>query len=250
MMSGWIMGFLLIAAVGASAQTRGRRSSQKGQFFTLGAKVETSRSLTEITDTSIPLADTGVDLYAQKSSGLVTGTFTFGLGRGGEVGGHVGFGRESITTTIDVDASGGGPSINDTRYEDDLVLELGGFYKHDLGQSDIVGSLLFRSGEAEADRPGTEEITYTYTLIRLAGEVGFKPAPGVRPFLQLRYTMYDGEWDYENGGFMLTYDLELDSPFGVGVGVDLGTDRFSSRLQFNFVDVEEIGFLASLGIDF
>jgi hypothetical protein len=108
-------------------------------------------------------------------------------------------------------------------------------------------------GDSEADRPSPETITYEYRMLRLAGEGGLEATGGVRAFLGLRYSIYEGEWEIDDpGNFpdVVTYEVEFDQPFGVYVGVELGSGPAVGRLQLEFVDVDSIGVVASVGYGF
>ena len=114
-----------------------------------------------------------------------------------------------------------------------------------------IGSVIFRSGSSEADRPPPEEITYAYTKITVSGEVGLPQPSGVRPFAGIRYSMYQAEWELEDpGGIGILYEAEFEQPLGAFAGVEISSGRITSRFQLSFLDTETVGFMASLGIDF
>ena len=250
---GLVSVFTLSLALTVDAQARG---GKKGDLK-LGARVESWRSEMEFTGSTLTPAipfdpELGVTLFTQHSGGFVTGDYSYHGMRGTVIHGYFALGFESIVSRLDSDATvPGGPRIDDTRFDDSLVFEVGAGFTHRLTDMDLGGSVLFRSGSSEADRPPPEEITYAYTKITLSAEVGLPQPSGVRPFAGIRYSMYQAEWELEDpGGIGVLYEAEFEQPLGAFAGVEISSGRITSRFQLSFLDTETVGFVASLGIDF
>lgn len=231
---------------------------KKEHAFGVSAGLEWWRAQLDFTDSSsvnpsLPSSalEQNVDFYAQHTSAIVSLEYSFLGLAGAEIRAHAGLGYETMETTIDV--GGAGPSTSDTRYDESFLFEVGAAFVYKLTKADVRGSLLYRMGDGEADRPSPEDITYEYTLIRVAAEGGIEAMPGVRPFLGLRYTLYESEWEIDDPGNVpdvVTYELELDQPFGVFVGIELGSGDGAGRLEIDFIDVDTVGIAVSVGIGF
>ena len=111
-----------------------------------------------------------------------------------------------------------------------------------------------RIGNADYDDPNptADDVTYEYTLFRFGAEVSFKSASGARPFLGLRYTLYESKLTIEQfgGGADDFWEGEYDQPLGLSIGVDLQGDLVAGRMELMFVDDTAVGFLASVGYQF
>lgn len=226
----------------------------------LGARAETWRSEMEFDDSeTAPImfdAEQGVDFFTQHNAVFLTLDVVFTGVANVELYGHAGLGYESITTTLELDATSaiGGPDQFDTRFEDNVAWEAGVGAVFDFVGADAGILVLYRGGaESEAEnRPPDEEFTYEYWMLRVAGEVGVQTPVAVRPFLGVRFTMYEGVWLLEDptSGFEIEYTLEFDQPVGVYLGADLTEGAVTARVQLEFVDVETVGASVSAGISF
>lgn len=221
----------------------------------VGLGVETWRAEMGITDSSKtggPPFDPeqGIEFFAQHNLALLIGEYSYHGLKSLVIRGRVGIGFESLSTTIDADASAfGGERVDDTRYENELVWEIGASAAYSFDKFDAGLSITFRGGQGEADRPSPETIEYSYTFLRIGGEFGYRASETLRPFIGLRYTLYDGEWDFNDpSGFIssATYDLELNQPFGITLGLDLESGAIAARLEILLVDIDAAGFGASV----
>lgn len=228
---------------------------KKEHAFSVNAGLEWWRAEMEITDSSDSagtpsgLLDQGITFYSQHTSAIVSLEYSF-LGLvGAEIRAHVGVGYETVESTLEDDLT---PVTFDTRFEESFLFEVGAAFVYKLTKADVRGSLLYRMGDSEADQPAPDEYTYEYTLIRVALEGGIEAMDGVRPFLGLRYTLYESEWEYEDTAtpYTVTYELEFEQPLGVFVGVELGSGQGAGRLEIDFVDVDTIGVAVSVGLGF
>lgn len=151
-------------------------------------------------------------------------------------GGHLGFGWENVAVDID----SGGDGVMDGGF----IFELGGDFRYLLGESpwDVGGDLLFRLGDH-----GGDIIDYEYTNIRLTIEGGYKMSERFRPYLKFRLNnMYEGEASAAGASF----DTEIDSAFGISLGSDFEMNEFMGSFELMLLDVDDFGFVASLGWKF
>jgi hypothetical protein len=241
---------------GARRSTTG--SSRHEQPFTLGFRVEYWESALEVTDSSNTAGDpastveSGLDDRVLHTLGLLYGEYTLGWTSSALKLG-AGIGWERIGSHQEADATNQyGTYDYDVTYDGSVAFQGSAFYQHLLPGADIGGGVLVRFGGSErkySDNSGKE--TYDYRLVRFSAEAGLRSVEGVRPFIGMRYTLYLGEYEFDDlAGFQVSYDFELDQPFGVSVGVDLEGGMVAGRLELMFLDVEQIGFAASIGWKF
>lgn len=228
---------------------------KKEHAFSVNAGLEWWRAELEITDSSDSAGtpssalEQGITFYAQHTSAIVSLEYSFLGLAGAEIRAHVGVGYETMETRIDDDVT---PDVFDSRFDDSFLFEVGAAFVYKLTKADVRGSILFRMGDSEADLPAPDDITYEYTLIRVAAEGGIEAMPGVRPFAGLRYTLYESEWEFEDSSVpaTLTYELEFEQPFGIFVGIELGSGDGAGRLELDFIDMDTVGVAVSVGIGF
>ena len=221
----------------------------------LGLKMEYWEAALEVTDSSNnagdPASDVerGLDYRVIHASTLLAFDYGYHGMKDGAILAHVGLGLERLGSHQEANLSYEyGDYDFDVVYESGFAFEIGAGYRQVFSQVDAGVSFLFRMGGGDRDySDGPEEYTYNYRLIRIGGELGFRAAEGVRPYLGIRYTLYAAEHEFSDTGFDLSYDFEYDQPFGVSIGVELESATLRGVLEILFVDVEDAGFLISLG---
>jgi hypothetical protein len=239
---------LLVSGGVALAQGPGRGRDLPRNTFDLGARTEwwevegevVGNSNTGMTDSEL---NSEFDFWTQHTTAMITGDYRHNAPRFTFIG-HVGLGVESITGTFE-DLTFDEPGW--THYDTSFVWEIGAAGRVHFGMADAGLSVLYRGGMAEVDLSMTETFEYDYSLLRFGGEFGIEPAPGVRPFIGLRYTLYDAEWTMSETGFPdATIEFEFDRPVGLFLGIDLGTVGPVGRIEIMIVDVD-FGMGASAG---
>lgn len=262
----WLL--LLGGATGAWAQDVGSwlipaglepaaQGTAKGKTHrtSLGLKMEYWEAALEATDSSNnagdPASDVERDLDYRVLHASTMLAFDYGYHgmKDGAILAHVGLGLERLGTHQEAGLTNEyGDYDFDVVYESGFVFEVGAGYRQAFSRIDAGLSVLLRMGGGDRDySDGPEEYTYAYRLIRIGGDIGFHAAEGVRPYLGLRYTLYAAEHEYENAGFELSYDFEYDQPFGIALGVELESATLRGVLEIQFIDVEDAGFMISLG---
>ena len=90
-------------------------------------------------------------------------------------------------------------------------------------------------------------VDYDYTNMRITFEGGLQVTSAVRSFAKIRFnTGYDGEADF--GGF--TVDTEMNSVLGISLGGEYQADRLSVGLELMLLDVDDFGWVGSIGWKF
>lgn len=222
----------LMAQERASSSRTGSSGSSEVHRITLGGSCEYWRADVEI-DT--PLGDLDGDVL--HSLFMARGDYDY-MGLGDLViGGHLGLGLDNPALGAERWQSTG------PLFESGFVIEFGGDVRYNIDKLDFGGGLIYRFGEMEGDSSNGPDPEYEYTLLQLAGQVGYHVTDNVRPFFEMRLNMYDGEVDMGGG---LDADVEFDNQIGVSVGSDFEVYPLVGSLEIMFIDVN-LGFLASVG---
>lgn len=235
--------------------------AKKPGGFSLGLAIEHIRPAIEVTDwidtgVSDPVEAAQHDVEVVHASSMIVGKYSHQSNMI-IIYGYLGLGFEDLSLTDDNNDPGGLDSPdNQTVFETGIVFELGAGITYSMGNWDIGGSLSFRVGGSDLDLIGggalfaTEE--YEYAWFTLQAEAGLPAGPGVRAFFGLRLSKYEGEYnvDVPGAGNVLKVEGELDSEFGISLGVDLSSGPVSGRMELMLVDVEGVGFGASINYGF
>jgi hypothetical protein len=241
-------------------------AAQKPGHFSLGLRVETTRLVTELdaaTDNGVDVLPsiTSSEIIVEHSVGFIWAQYTYALSPTGTIEGHLGVGMESIAFTNDITDVTPDTSTDTEAFDSGVAFQIGASYTHDMGTWTLGGGIDFRSGSVDFDYTetatfsGADTSEFDYALFRISVKAGYKAAPGVVPYLSLRFTSYKGEYTDDSSASsgapdVFEADLELDSVVGLSLGVDLSSGPLSGGAELMFLDAETVGFGAGISYGF